>query len=582
MSPCSRYPVKTARDVASKEFDYVVIGGGTAGCVLASRLSENLKHRTLLVERGPVIDGWLSNVPLVSSNFSDQKAPVYKWQSTPLKGLGGKSLTLVTGKALGGSTKMNGLIYSRSVPGEYNAWEQAGRKNWGWQHVEPFFKKSEDSLSHGHSLSRGNKGPWQNQSVKKEHFESVRTNIKIAVDHGIPLVKEANDPAAPAVVCTPLDATIDRDKHRCSTDVAFLPRSLAAERENLFICVETLCTSLDVKHTDDGQPRVVGVYLEADSDATERYHVSVTKEAILCAGAIATPQLLLLSGIGPEQHLKQVGVPVLKNLPGVGFHLQDHISVPLVFKTPLDDSIEVLMGKPLTAVGQFLKYIFSGKGILGQQVQQANIVLRSALLDDSSQLHSMQPEELDGYNPLNIPDIEIMFLPVNTTGQQFDGLAKSFGGFSYLCSVLRPKSFGSVQLNSLDPRQQPLSDVGTLSDEEDRVPIRKALRLALTLAAKVRASGYPLEDLLVPASADDKVLDDFVRDNIMSTYHYSCSCRMDDLEQMGVVDDELRVHGVRGLRIADASVFPEIPACHLQAPVVMIAERCAQFILDQV
>ncbi|KAK7471156.1 hypothetical protein VKT23_002567 [Stygiomarasmius scandens] len=580
MSPFSHYPAKTAKDVASKEFDYIVVGGGTAGCVVASRISENSKHRVLLVERGPVVDSWLSNVPLVSSNFSDQKAPVYKWQSTPLEGLGGKTLTLVTGKALGGSTKINGLIYSRSVPGEYNAWEEAGRKNWGWSHVEPFFEKAENSLSHGGSPSRGTSGPWQNQSVKKEHFASVRTNVKVSAEYGIPLVKEANDPTAPTVVCTPLDATIDREKHRCSTDIAFLPRSLVAQRHNLTICPGTLCTSLDVKRTEDGRLKVVGVHLEAEADPTERYHVSARKEIILCAGAIATPQLLLLSGIGPEKHLKQVGVQVQKDLPGVGAHLQDHISVPIVFKAPLADSIEVLMGKPLTAVGQFLKYILNGKGILGQQVQQANIVLRSALLDDNSHLHSMEPAELDGHNPSNVPDIEIMFLPVNTTEQQFDGLAKSFGGFSYLCSVLRPKSIGSVQLSSLDPRQQPLCDVGTLSDAADRVPMHKSLRLALALASKVRASGYPLDDLLVPTGTDDKALDDFARDNIMSTYHYSSTCRMDDEEQMGVVDDELRVHGVQGLRIADASIFPKIPACHLQAPVVMIAERCAHFILN--
>lgn len=249
-----------------------------------------------------------------------------------------------------------------------------------------------------------------------------------------------------------------------------------------------------------------------------------------------------------------------------------------MFKVPLTDSIEVLMGKPLTAVEEFSKYIFSGKGILGQQVQQINVVLRSDLLDDYSHLRPMDPGEVDGNNPANIPDIEIMFLPVNTTDRQFDGLAKSFGAFSYLCSVLRPKSVGSVQLKSLDPREQPITDVGTLTNDADRVPLYKVLRLALSLAGKVRDAGYPLEDLLVPTSTDDQTLDNFVRDNIMSTYHYCSTCRMDAEDNMGVVDDELRVHGVERLRIADASVFPQIPACHLQAPVVMIAERCAEFI----
>lgn len=132
--------------------------GGTAGCVLASRLSENPHQNVLLIERGPVVDSWISRVPLASSNFQDQKAPVYKWQSVPMQGIGDKSLTLASGKALGGTTKVNGLIYSRSVPGEYNAWQEAGRKNWSWEHVEPFFVKSEHSLSHGQAASRGTKG----------------------------------------------------------------------------------------------------------------------------------------------------------------------------------------------------------------------------------------------------------------------------------------------------------------------------------------------------------------------------------------------------------------------------------------
>lgn len=249
-----------------------------------------------------------------------------------------------------------------------------------------------------------------------------------------------------------------------------------------------------------------------------------------------------------------------------------------MFKTPITDSVEVLLGRPLTAVGEVLKYVFTGAGILGQQVQQANITLPSALLEEAGKLRPTSPEEVDGSKPSNIPDVEVMFLPVNATNRQFDGLGKTFGAFTYLCTVLRPKSFGSVQLSSTDPRQQPLTDVGTLENAEDRIPLYKALRLALALVENARKAGGSFEDLLVPAGADDNALEAFVQENTMSTYHYSSTCRMDTQENLGVVDDELRVHGVTGLRVADASVFPEIPACHLQAPVVMIAERCADFI----
>jgi len=237
------------------------------------------------------------------------------------------------------------------------------------------------------------------------------------------------------------------------------------------------------------------------------------------------------------------------------------------------------MKQPLAAVGEFLKYCFTGKGMFGTQVQQANIVLRSALLDENSRVVVTDiGKDLDAGDPANIPDIEIMLIPVNPTDRKFDNLRKSEGTFSYLCTVLRPKSTGSVRLASLNPREQPLCDLGTLSQADDRLPLRKVLRLALALARTVRASGYPFEDLLVPASESDDDLDSFVNENLTTTYHYSSSCRMDDETHLGVVDDKLRVHGISGLRIADASVFPQIPACHLQAPVVMIAERCAEFL----
>jgi choline dehydrogenase-like flavoprotein len=243
------------------------------------------------------------------------------------------------------------------------------------------------------------------------------------------------------------------------------------------------------------------------------------------------------------------------------------------------DSVDVLMEQPLTAVGQLVRYLFTGKGIFGSQVQQANITLRSSLIDDDS--HVVVPDagkDLDAHDPSNIPDIEVMLLPVNPAGSRSPGLPKSSGTFAYNCAALRPKSSGSVRLVSPNAHDMPLCDLGTLTHPDDRLPMRKALRMALALGRAVRAQGYSLEDLLVPASESDTDLDIFTNANVTTTYHYSCSCRMEEEVRMGVVDDELRVHGVGGLRIADASVFPQIPACHLQAPVVMVAERCAAFL----
>ncbi|KAJ7475235.1 GMC oxidoreductase [Mycena galericulata] len=572
MSP---YPIHSIQDVSSKSYAFIVVGGGTAGCVLAARLSEDPKINVLLIERGPVVDGWAAGVPLLSSNFSDQKAPVYKWESAPLAAVHDKTLTMVTGKALGGSSKINGLLYTRSVPGEYNAWESAGRKGWGWEDVKPYFEKSETSASP--ASYRGSTGPWKTRHVHKIHFRPVASNIQVAPSFGIPYVDQPNDPASPVVSCTRLDATIDENGRRSATSDAFLPKKLVQHRQNLHICTGTVVTSLKIE-----DHKAVGVYIEADSGnraaISQLYQVVAECGVVLCAGAISTPQILLLSGIGPQDHLMQHRIPVVKHLPGVGAHLQDHISVPVIYSVPVADSVEVLMKKPLTAVGQLLKYFFEGKGMFGTQVQQANIMLRSAGLLNTNSHVVAEETDLDGHNPLNIPDLEIMLIPVNPTSETFAGLMNSSGTFSYLCTMLRPKSHGSVRLVSTNARDQPLCDLGTLSHSDDRVPLRTVLRTALSLGRAVRASGYPLEDLLVPASESDSDLDRFTDENLTTTYHYSSSCRMAEEADLGVVDDQLRVHGISGLRIADASIFPQIPACHLQAPVVMVAERCAAFL----
>ncbi|KAJ7631313.1 GMC oxidoreductase [Mycena polygramma] len=563
-------------EVSSKTYSYIVVGGGTAGCVLASRLSEDPNTTVLLVERGPVVDGWMAGVPLLSSNITDQNAPIYQLQSAPLNALDGKTFTLITGKALGGTSKVNALLYTRSVAGEYNAWELSGRKGWGWEHVEPFFKKSETYLSDTEESYRGSRGPWQTRGTTDSSFKSAASDesIKFAPSLGVPNIEQANNPASPVVSCTRLDATIDKSGHRSATSDAFLPKKLTQTRKNLHICTETLVPALDIKNQ-----KVIGVYLESDSNSGKRYHVSVANEVVLCAGAIFTPQILLLSGIGPADHLERHGIHIVKDLPGVGEHLQDHVSVPILYKVPLADSVDVLLENPLTAVGQLLKYFFTGKGMFGSQVQQANIMLRSSLLDINS--HVVVPDgksDLDGHDPSNIPDLEVMFLPVNPAGVRSSGLPKSAGTFTHLCTVLRPKSAGSVRLTSKNARDFPYCDLGTLTHPDDRIPLRKALRMALALGRAVRADNYPLDDLSVPASESDADLDAFINANASTTYHYSSSCRMADEPSMGVVDDRLRVHGILGLRIADASMFPHIPACHLQAPVVMVAERCAEFL----
>ncbi|KAJ7583311.1 glucose-methanol-choline oxidoreductase [Mycena floridula] len=301
----------------------------------------------LLVERGPLVEGWTSRVPVISCDIIDQKAPVYRRQSAPLtQAVDGKTITMLGGKALGGNSKVNAMLYTRSVPGEFNAWEAAGRKDWGWKDVEPFFTKSETSLSNPNAEYRGKSGPWQTQNVEKIHFfESMSRSVQAASSLGIPVIHGANNPTSSLASCTFLDATIDSNGMRNATSDAFLPKKLVQSRKNLDIVAETLVSGLEIR-----EKKVVDVYLEADqSTLGQRSRVAVDREIIMCAGAIVTPQILLLR-IGPAEHLKQHDISVVKDLPGVGSHLQDHISVPIIYKIPLKDSLAVLMGKPLTAL----------------------------------------------------------------------------------------------------------------------------------------------------------------------------------------------------------------------------------------
>ncbi|KAJ3545086.1 hypothetical protein NM688_g5665 [Phlebia brevispora] len=426
MWPFNQYVTYSAENLPVRKFDYIVVGGGTAGCALASRLSENKDTTVLLVERGPVVTSWISRVPLLSVDYRSARSPTYKWQSAPQEGLNGARLNLVGGKAMGGTSKVNIFLYTRSVPGEYNAWAQAGRKNWSWQSVVPYFVKSETSLSDGKGVCRGSKGPWINQQLDGKIFQCIVESAKAAGSLGIPFLNKANNPNAPAVSCIRLDRTLDRKMHRQSTFDAFLPAHIVKDRiKNLYVCSETIVNKIVLR---DGA--AVGVHIGKEGGLSGSVFVSAKKEVILCAGAIATPQLLMLSGVGPEDHLQQHRIPVVKSLPGVGSHLQDHPSVSVVYKAPIQDTLHILEANPLKALWELLKYVLFGIGLFLAPNPQTAIFALSRLLNDESRTAPGSPADVNPYSPHNIPDIEIMPVPYNTTETMPKGLGKSHSAFS--------------------------------------------------------------------------------------------------------------------------------------------------------
>ncbi|KAJ7157793.1 alcohol oxidase [Mycena filopes] len=558
-------------------YDYIVIGGGTAGAVVASRLSEDPSIRVLLLERGFVNDAWAARVPLMSAAHMSPGAPVYRTPAVAMDNLDGRTLTMVRGKALGGTSRINGMVYTRSFASEFNRWSESGRAGWSYDEIEPFFIKSEglpNAPDH-----HGSGGPWKTHVFDRFFLTSTTKCVDAVESLGIPVVEDINTPESPAVTLGKLQATIDSDAYRCSTFEAFLPLKLALDRRSrLKICTGTVASSL---HIEKG--RVLGVMffeeLELEPEPGRQFYARACKEVVVCGGAIGSPQLLMLSGIGPASHLREFGIPVVKDLPGVGSNLQDHLGVSTMYRIPLRDSFHDLCDRPVRAAKEFLKYLLWGGGLFLCPITQISLFLRSDLFGDDLAFHADDPTRLDSTLPANIPDIEIMPIAFNTTDTE---VPVGTGIFSFLAVVLQPASHGTVRLESTDPLQAPKCDLAFLTDPADRDVMRKAVQISQRIAERMREQGYPMVDQNVPESNDEKDLDTFINKNYRTTFHYSSTCRMapEDDPSPGVVDDRLRVHGVQNLRIADCSILPNILANHLQAPAVMIGEKCAHMILE--
>lgn len=253
------------------------------------------------------------------------------------------------------------------------------------------------------------------------------------------------------------------------------------------------------------------------------------------------------------------------------------MGVSTVYRVPMSDCLHILQNSRIRAVWELIKYLISGDGLFLSPITQINLVLRSALLGEDSKVGTRDQSELDSTLPKNISDIEIMPIPFNTTDTAIDNLD---GAFSFLAVHLQPRSTGTVRLRSADPRADPICDLGYLSNPADYEAFRKAVKLSKRIAEKMREDGYRITDYDVPNSESDEDLDAFIRKNARTAFHYAATCRMAPEHDVrpGVVDDELKVYGVQGLRIADCSIFPDVLAAHLQSPVVMVAEKIADMI----
>lgn len=530
----------------SETVDYIVVGAGSAGCVLANRLSEDGKHSVCLLEAGPADKNLWIHIPIGYGKTMFNDKLNWGFYTDPDPNMLNREIYWPRGKTLGGCSSINGLIYVRGQKQDYDNWAELGNAGWSWEDCLPYFRKLETN-DLGPGPTRGTDGPLHATSIRTRH-ELVDAFIESAENNGVRRVSDFNTGDQEGAGYYQLTT---RKGMRCSTAVAYLRP--ARSRPNLRIETEAQATRIIME-----EGRAVGVaFKQGDRLRTLR----ARREVILSAGALQTPQLLQLSGIGPSDLLRQFGIPVMHDLPGVGENLQDHLQHRLIYEVtkPItnNDQLRTVWGKARMGLHWLL---FRG-GPMAIGINQGAAFCRA--LEEAK-----------------TPDIQFHFgtLSADLAG----GKVHDFPGCTYSVCQLRPESRGYVRIKSLDPFEAPSMQPNYLSTDLDRrtavAGVRFARRIAATepMASLMKREHRPGHE----ANTDEEILH-FCREYGATIFHPSGTARMGVAsDPLAVVDAQLRVHGVAGLRVVDASIMPTLVSGNTNVPVVMVAERASGFILN--
>jgi choline dehydrogenase len=529
-----------------ESFDYIIIGAGSAGCVLANRLTEDSRCTVLLLEYGGGDDSLFIHMPAALS--IPMNKPRYNWfyETEPEPNLNNRRLHTPRGKVLGGSSSINGMVYVRGNPLDFEAWGQDGAHGWGWADVLPYFRRAETHAEGGDAY-RGDSGPLQTTTGAAQN-PLYRAWIEAGKQAGYPVTEDYNGFQQEGF--GHMDMTVHRGR-RCSAAVAYLRPAM--RRKNLEVRTHALATKVEL----EGRRAIRVRYLRGNDEIA----VQSRREIILAGGPINSPQLLKLSGIGQAGELERHGIRVLHHLPGVGENLQDH----------LEFYFQVACRQPITLYPAT------------KPIAKAFIGLRWLLFHDGpgATNHFESCAFIRSRPGIRWPDIQYHFLPLAIS---YDGRTTVKGhGFQAHVGPMRSKSRGWVQLASPDPRHKPKIQFNYMSHPDDWQDMRACVWLTREMFAQPAFEPFAAREIQPGKHVStDLEIDEFIRDKVESAYHPCGTCRMGRADDpMAVVDEDTRVIGLEGLRVVDSSILPLITTGNLNAPTIMLGEKASDHILDR-